>query len=278
MAVPSVIGDLSQTAGSNSPAGTDNIGTNHDNFLRAHASFIAILRDRGSVDNYTLTDTLLTVQDNSDNTKKFNFNAGLISTSTTRTYSMPDGNTTLLGNNLGQSITGSGQIDVGTTDTDVSTNTSGGAEGVNLTTTGRGYFCSEGIPVIINRITNTGEVCRISSNGTGIGGISTDGSTVSFNQSSDYRLKENIQPIEGALSRITGLKPCTYDWKAGGSGRGFIAHELHQQIPAAVTGEKDAVDEEGFPVYQQVDLSKIVPDLVAAVQELAARVQELEGA
>jgi hypothetical protein len=70
----------------------------------------------------------------------------------------------------------------------------------------------------------------------------------------------------------------TYTWKADGSaGQGFIAHELQAVVPDCVTGEKDAVDAEGNPQYQGVDTSFLVATLVKAIQELTARVEELEA-
>ena len=107
---------------------------------------------------------------------------------------------------------------------------------------------------------------------------STGAGNCTFNQVSDYRLKEDVQPIAGALNRINSLKPSTYKWKVNGSaGEGFLAHELAAGVPLAVTGEKDAVNEDGSIQPQQVDLSKVVPILVAAIQELTARVQTLEA-
>ena len=104
-----------------------------------------------------------------------------------------------------------------------------------------------------------------------VGGINTNGSATSFNTSSDYRLKENIAPMTGALSTVTQLNPVTYTWKADGStGQGFIAHELQEVVPDCVTGEKDAVDADGNPVYQGVDTSFLVATLTAAIQELKA--------
>lgn len=107
-------------------------------------------------------------------------------------------------------------------------------------------------------------------NGGGIGSITQNGTTsVSYNTSSDYRLKENIQPMQNALSVVQQLNPVTYTWKADGSeGQGFIAHELQAVVPDCVTGEKDAVDADGNPVYQGIDTSFLVATLVAAIQEL----------
>ena len=113
--------------------------------------------------------------------------------------------------------------------------------------------------------------------GTSCGSISCLTSSTAFNTSSDYRLKEAVQPLIGGLARVSALKPSIYKWKAdGSSGEGFLAHELAEVVPFAVTGEKDAVNEDGSIKPQGVDLSKIVPVLVAAIQELTARVQTLE--
>jgi hypothetical protein len=104
-----------------------------------------------------------------------------------------------------------------------------------------------------------------------VGTITTTTTTTSYNTSSDYRLKENVVPMTGALATVAQLKPCTYTWKADGSaGQGFIAHELQAVVPDAVTGEKDAVDKDGKPQYQGVDTSFLVATVVAALQELKA--------
>jgi len=91
-------------------------------------------------------------------------------------------------------------------------------------------------------------------------------------------MKENVAPLSGGLTSISALKPVTYNWKIDGfSGEGFIAHEIQAVIPHAVTGEKDAVDDDGKPIYQGVDYSKIVVHLVAAIQELSAEVEALKS-
>jgi hypothetical protein len=110
------------------------------------------------------------------------------------------------------------------------------------------------------------------------GTISTNGTTTAYNTSSDYRLKENVHPMQDALAVIAQLNPVTYTWKADGSaGQGFIAHELQAVVPDCVTGEKDAVDAEGNPQYQGVDTSFLVATLVKAIQELTARIAILEA-
>ena len=117
--------------------------------------------------------------------------------------------------------------------------------------------------------TNTGipYAFQNTANGT-IGYISCNSTSTSYVTSSDYRLKDNIAPMTGALAKVALLKPCTYKWKADGSdGQGFIAHELDEVVPGCVTGEKDAVDAEGNPQYQGIDTSFLVATLTAAIQE-----------
>jgi hypothetical protein len=110
------------------------------------------------------------------------------------------------------------------------------------------------------------------------GTISISGSSVAYNTSSDYRLKENIAPINNGLATIRALNPVTYDWvNDKTAGEGFIAHELHAVVPLAVSGEKDAVNEDGSIKPQGVDYSKIVVHLVAAIQELSAKNDTLEA-
>ena len=122
--------------------------------------------------------------------------------------------------------------------------------------------------------------------GSSIGTISQNSTvTVGYNTSSDYRLKNTIAPMTGALAKVALLKPVTYKWNADGSdGQGFIAHELAEIVPECVNGEKDAVDADGNPVYQGIDTSFLVATLTAAIQEqqaiieaLTARISALEG-
>jgi hypothetical protein len=126
--------------------------------------------------------------------------------------------------------------------------------------------------ILANTLTATyqGVVTFINGNGT-VGEINTNGSATTYATSSDYRLKNTIAPMTGALAKVALLKPCTYKWNADGSdGEGFIAHELAEVVPQCVTGEKDAVDAEGNPKYQGIDTSFLVATLTAAIQELKA--------
>jgi len=158
--------------------------------------------------------------------------------------------------------------------------------------------------VACNQVSTASSAQIYFSNPNGIvGSIFSSGSATSYNTSSDYRLKENIKPVENALSILNQLKPCSFNFIADADEEvmGFIAHEVQEVIPQAVTGEKDGfrieevevspaeLDEEGnviteavieekeIPVYQGIDHSKLVPLLVAAIQELKTEIDSLKN-
>jgi Chaperone of endosialidase len=125
--------------------------------------------------------------------------------------------------------------------------------------------------LFLNRQDDTGNAILFRQSNNDVGSVSVTASTTAYNTSSDYRLKHDIAPMTGALAKVGLLKPCTYKWNADGSdGEGFIAHELAEVCPHAVTGAKDAVDAEGKPIYQGIDTSFLVATLTAAIQELKA--------
>jgi len=179
---------------------------------------------------------------------------------------------------------------------------SGGAVFINATSAGSfsagarlsvlgvdGEFAS----VIRAPTTSTYNVISLDNPNGQVGRIQTSASATSFLTSSDYRLKEDIASMTGALAKVAALKPVTYKWKVDGTaGQGFIAHELQEVVPDCVGGEKDAVttyiDEDGNeatrPAYQGIDTSFLVATLTAAIQEqqalitsLTARIAALEA-
>jgi hypothetical protein len=159
-------------------------------------------------------------------------------------------------------------------------------------------------------------------NGTTVGSISSTGSSTAYNTTSDYRLKENVVPLTGATERVKQLNPTRFNFIADADTTvdGFLAHEVADVVPEAITGTKDGMrdeeyevtpavyedvvipavlDEEGneveaerteqqlvteavmgtrsVPDYQGIDQSKLVPLLVATIQELEARITALES-
>jgi hypothetical protein len=200
----------------------------------------------------------------------------------------------------------SGNLLVGTTsqlsNARVSAVNSGSAWAVAGRSNDRGF--------LFQNITASGIACYFTTNNdTQLAGqITVNNSTATYSTSSDYRLKENVQPMQDALTKIAQLNPVTYTWKADGSaGQGFIAHELQAVVPDCVTGEKDAMREEQYevtpaiaatydaegnvlteevpavmgtrevPSYQGVDTSFLVATLVAAIKELKAEVDSLKA-
>jgi len=122
--------------------------------------------------------------------------------------------------------------------------------------------------------------------------------SVTYNASSDYRLKEKVKTLPNGLDRVNQMKPVEFEWKKTKSkSEGFLAHELQEICNYAVTGEKDAMQDvlyqksdeipegkeigdvkESIVKAQQVDYARITPILVKAIQELSAKVEALENA
>lgn len=148
------------------------------------------------------------------------------------------------------------------------------------------------VRVTLSTIGNNTMTVRNSAGGTAIsfvdgangqvGHIDTTASATSYNTSSDYRLKTNVSPMTGGLDRILQLKPVKYTWIAQETeGEGFIAHELQQLFPLAVTGYKDQIGTEGIykdkPKYQGVDSSFLIAAMVSAIQEMHAEIVSIKG-
>jgi len=203
-------------------------------------------------------------------------------------------------------IAGSGNLLYNTTSASVASASGANNGGINFRndgTSGNGVIDiarTGDFPLNLNRLSTTGGLVNFLYNGSAKGTISTDGTNVAYNTSSDYRLKENIAPMTGALAKVAQLKPVTFKWIQNGSNsEGFIAHELAEVCPHAVSGEKDATreeeyeltpavkDEEGkittpavmgtrtVPDYQGIDVSFLVATLTAAIQEQQATITAL---
>ena len=113
-----------------------------------------------------------------------------------------------------------------------------------------------------------------------VGSISTNGTTTAYNTSSDYRLKTDVAPLTNAVDRVKQLLPHRFKWIATPDAPavdGFLAHEVAEVVPEAIYGEKDAVKDDGSIQAQAIDQSKLVPLLVAALQEAIARIEVLEA-
>ena len=134
--------------------------------------------------------------------------------------------------------------------------------------------------ILISDTSSTGvnNMILFAKNGSEVGTVTSSTSATNYNTSSDYRLKENVVSMTDALDRVSQLKPSRFNFIADSDKTvdGFLAHEVQEIVPEAITGEKDAVDEEGNLEYQGIDQSKLVPLLVGAIQELKAEIDELK--
>ena len=214
-----------------------------------------------------------------------------------------DGNTQVFRNGAGSTeamrIDASQNVLVGTTSLAVFSDTN---DGVMMEPSGA---------VVASRNSNTvgffrrrgtdGGVFTFLKDTTAVGSISVTGSATAYNTSSDYRLKEDWVPMSGASERVQALKPVNFAWKVDASRvDGFLAHELAEVIPEAVSGAKDAMQDEEYevtpavldedgsetspavmatrsvPDMQGIDQSKIVPLLTAALQEALTKIADLE--
>ena len=176
----------------------------------------------------------------------------------------------------------SGNLLVGTTNT---TPASSNVNGFAVSSSGFISLTGDSTAAIDCNRTSDGTVQAFRRSGTLVGSVSVTTTATAYNTSSDYRLKNTIALMTNALAKVALLKPCTYKWNADGSdGQGFIAHELAEVVPQCVTGEKDAVNEDGSIKSQGIDTSFLVATLTAAIQEqqalitsLTARITALES-
>ena len=172
-------------------------------------------------------------------------------------------------------ITSGGNLLVGKTTTGLAN------AGIELSNLGWGQFTVSGdASLFTNRLGSDGDTVKFYRDTSFVGSISVTASATAYNTSSDYRLKNNPQPLTGSGAFIDALQPKTWNWKADGSkGVGFIAHEVQEVSPGSVVGTKDAVDEEGKPIMQAMEYgsAEFIANIIAELQSLRARVAQLEA-
>jgi hypothetical protein len=157
---------------------------------------------------------------------------------------------------------------------DANTNT-----GFAIRANGKYFFSCASDGGHINR-NNAGYVLHARYGGGHKGGVYVNSTNTSFQTSSDYRLKENVVNLDGAITRVKQLTPRRFNFivEPNDTIDGFIAHEAATVVPEAVTGTYNEVDSNGDPVYQGIDNGKLVPLLTAALQEAIAKIETLEAA
>jgi hypothetical protein len=182
------------------------------------------------------------------------------------------------GNTQRMKIDTGGTLIIGTTDTSPFNNTD--AVGTTIAGGELQLASVSGEAAYFNRCGTDGRVINIRKAGSFIGGIDVSTSQVTYNQTSDYRLKENVSYTWDATARLKQLKPARFNYivDADNTVDGFLAHEVEGIVPQAITGEKDAVDSDGNIDPQCIDHSKLVPLLCKTILELEARITALESA
>jgi len=130
-----------------------------------------------------------------------------------------------------------------------------------------------------NGTSNSTDYIAFSYNGSRIGNITqASTSSVAYNTSSDYRLKEAVVNMTGAIDRVKALAPKRFNFiiDPDTTVDGFLAHEAQAVVPEAVTGTHNEVDADGDAVMQGIDQSKLVPLLTGALREAIAKIETLE--
>ena len=143
---------------------------------------------------------------------------------------------------------------------------------------------NNGIPLFLANGSNTTSQRLIrfaaGSGGDTRGTITWNGSNIVYGGSSDYRLKKNVTSLTDGITKLKQLKPITFDWikeTDNNNVMGFLAHEVKEVIPQVVIGEKDEVDSEGKPEYQELDYGGMTPLIVAALQEAVSEIETLKA-
>ena len=123
-----------------------------------------------------------------------------------------------------------------------------------------------------------GAILAFRRSGTTQGSVTITTTAVAYNSNSDYRLKTNVVPLDNSIDRVKQLNPVSFNWISNNEpDEGFIAHEVGEVYPKAITNEKDGVDENGDPIYQMMDYGSITPLLASALKEVITKIEQLEA-
>ena len=155
-------------------------------------------------------------------------------------------------------------------------------KGTAIQPDGTVYFSSDADPVIsVNRNTAAGTIVDWNRSGVTVGTITISAGATAYNTSSDYRLKDRVEPPDGYDLEVEFSRLATdltwYSFKTDPEVKrlGWMAHEFARTVPLGVTGEKDAVDEDGKDIIQMMDQAKSIPLIVARMDMLVQQVASL---
>ena len=111
-----------------------------------------------------------------------------------------------------------------------------------------------------------------------VGSVIINNSSGALSFPSDYRIKRDIRDLDDGIDLIRRMRPVRFQWSKGlESGVGFLAHELQEVLPRAVTGHRDEVNAHGKPVYQNVDVRKTIPVIASALKAISSELREIKN-
>jgi hypothetical protein len=174
-------------------------------------------------------------------------------------------------------VDNNGRVGIGRTNPGVSLDIATTGSGLRVVASGAGDVTMISKPSTSTnfclRFDNTGgtgnaNFISFNNNNTGVGSITSNTTNTTYSNTSDYRIKTNIRPLENAENIILNLRPVTYEFVKYQdiTHDGFIAHEVQELIPWSVTGKKDEVDENGEPIIQGIDTGYMIPYIVKMLQ------------
>ena len=306
---------LNTTASYNTAVGNQALQNNTTGANNTSLGFLSLYANTTGSQNVALGTDALQQNTTADNNTAVGYQAGYSNTTGTNNVALgkdtlrnvdTTSNNTAVGNGAGYTTTGEyntflgrssgGNITTGSKNTIIGSY-NGNQGGLDIRTSDNNIVLSDGDgnPLmhysgnnmqnvstshlrIYNKTNNTTAV-SFRTAGVQRGYIQVTDSSVAYNTSSDYRLKENVVYDWDATTRLKQLKPARFNFivDADTTVDGFLAHEAQEIVPECVTGAKDAVDADGVAVMQGIDQSKLVPLLVKTIQELEARITALEG-
>ena len=209
---------------------------------------------------------------------RFNHNGTLF---TNNVFGLDDGDTGLAlgvnvsntiqfytGNSNTMTLNSDGDLLVGKTDSgDIAT------VGAELSATGFGMFSrTSAVPIFTNR-SDSGDIVQFYRANTKEGSISITSTGVTYNTTSDIRLKQDIESLQ-ATDKLMTMNPVSFAWKAepdGPRNMGFIAQEMQEIMPEAVSAD-DSEEK-----ILSMDYGRITPVLVSALQDAHKKIEELES-
>lgn len=115
-------------------------------------------------------------------------------------------------------------------------------------------------------------------NNTAVGSVIINNSSGALAFPSDYRIKRDVRDLDKGLDLVRRIRPVKFRWLRGDNEprAGFIAHELQEVLPRAVSGQRDEIDSHGRPVYQSIDARKTIPGIASALRQISSELRDIQ--